>query len=95
MLTALDMFGRRWAMRIIWELRSGPLAAGDLHQRCDLMSTSVLYQRLSELSDAGLVEQDASGEYQLTRYGAGLAESLEPMSEWARNWHRAQQRRSR
>jgi DNA-binding HxlR family transcriptional regulator len=58
---ALDLFGRRWSLRVIWELREAPLGFRVLQQRCENMSSSVLSQRLSELVDAQLVEQTADG----------------------------------
>jgi DNA-binding HxlR family transcriptional regulator len=88
MTTALDLLGRRWAMRILWELRYGAVRATELQSRCDQMSTSVLYQRLRELADAGLIQQDESDAYLLTDLGLGLSESLNPIDDWARRWSR-------
>ena len=50
---ALDLLGRRWALRVLWELRDGPLSFRELRERCDQMSTSVLNQRLAELRMPG------------------------------------------
>ncbi len=50
LMAALDLLGRRWALRILWELTDGPRGARELRQRCDAMSPSVLYQRLAELT---------------------------------------------
>jgi len=86
LLAAMDLLGRRWALRILWELREGPVGARALRTRCDTMSSSVLYTRLEELTTAGLVEQDDSGEYRLTRIGAALGGALEPLDAWARRW---------
>lgn len=90
LLAAMDLLGRRWALRILWELRDGPVGARELRERCDRMSSSVLYTRLDELSTAGLVEQIQSGDYRLTRLGASLNGSLEPLDAWARRWARQQ-----
>src|SRR6185437_11521445 len=51
----LDLLGRRWALRIIWELRDEPFGFRALQARCDGMSPSVLSQRLLELQAAGIV----------------------------------------
>ena len=59
LMAALDLLGRRWALRILWELTDGPRGARELRQRCDAMSPSVLYQRLAELTEAQLISQDA------------------------------------
>ena len=89
LMAALDLLGRRWALRILWELRDGPLGARALRDRCDGMSSSVLYERLRELGAAGLVERDEAERYRLTRLGASLGAAIEPLDRWARGWARA------
>ena len=86
LMAALDLLGRRWALRILWELRSGPLGARELRVRCDEMSSSVLYQRLAELTEAGLVERDDADRYLLSPLGLQLGAAIEPLDEWARRW---------
>jgi len=85
-MAALDLLGRRWALRILWELRDGPLGARELRERCDRMSSSVLYQRLGELADSGLVEQDDADRYQLTPIGTALRTAIAPLDSWASTW---------
>jgi DNA-binding HxlR family transcriptional regulator len=84
-MALLDLLGRRWALRSIWELRNGPLLFRELQERCDGMSSSVLNQRLWELREAGIVEQ-AEGGYDLTDEGRKLIDAYGPMNEWARRW---------
>jgi len=88
LMAALDLLGRRWALRILWELTDGPRGARELRQRCDAMSPSVLYQRLAELTEAQLITQDASNRYQLTPLGQALATAIAPLDQWARTWAR-------
>lgn len=88
LMAALDLLGRRWSLRILWELRDGPLGARALQARCDRMSSSVLYARLRELTDAGLLRRDDNEDYTLTELGAGLGAALEPLDAWARSWSR-------
>ena len=88
LMAALDLFGRRWALRIIWELRDGPVGARDLQRRCDGMSSSVLYQRLNELQDARLIAKDDTGDYELTTIGGSLSGALAPLTEWANDWQK-------
>ncbi len=88
-MAALDLLGRRWCLRILWELRDEPLGFRALRERCDAMSTSVLRQRLVELLDAGLVEQDDEQRYRLTRLGVELGTALEPLLKWSQRWARA------
>ena len=93
MHAALELLGRRWALRVVWELRDGePLSYGELRARCDGMSTSVLRDRLVELLDAGLVAQAGDGTYALTRMGTSLATAVQPLEPWARRWQRTSRR---
>ena len=86
-MALLDLLGRRWALRVLWELRAGPASFRELRDRCDSMSPSVLNTRLRELREAGIVE-DASdaGGYTLTRRGRKLLAALAPLGAWARGW---------
>jgi len=86
LMAAMDLLGRRWALRILWELRDGPVGARALRDRCDGMSSSVLYDRLRELGDAALIEQTDADAYALTATGAALGRALKPLDEWAGSW---------
>src|SRR5437868_304640 len=73
-MALLDLLGRRWALRVLWELRSGPAPSfRELQSRCGGVSSSVLADRLTELREAGIVERAADG-YRLSARGAELAE---------------------
>ncbi|SFQ11881.1 MULTISPECIES: winged helix-turn-helix transcriptional regulator [Actinomadura] len=85
-MAALDLFGRRWTLRMIWELRDAPLGFRTLQQRCDDMSSSVLRQRLLELTDAGLVHKTPENLYALTDLGRDVHEALRPLSRWSDRW---------
>ncbi len=87
-MAAFDLLGRRWALRILWELRGGPVGARALRERCDTMSSSVLYERLDELTTAGLVTRSEDGSYALTDLGTSLGDALTPLDTWARAWAR-------
>ncbi|WP_433018754.1 winged helix-turn-helix transcriptional regulator [Kribbella sp. CA-294648] len=93
-MAAMDLFGRRWALRILWELRAGPLGARALLAQCDEMSSSVLYQRLRELTASGIIARSADG-YELTELGEALSHALRPLDEWAVTWAQAQGSRPR
>lgn len=85
-MAAFDLLGRRWALRILWELRDGSSGARALRSRCSGMSSSVLYERLRELSAAGLVEKAPSGDYTLTDAGRSLGAAIAPLDQWATSW---------
>lgn len=87
-MALLDLLGRRWALRVIWELREGPESFRGLRSRCDEVSPSVLNTRLRELRDAGILERRSDVGYALTPHGADLLRALEPISSWARAWER-------
>jgi DNA-binding HxlR family transcriptional regulator len=82
---ALELFHRRWMLRVIWELREGAWTFRALQARCGDLSPTVLNQRLAELRDAGLVETDAGG-YRLTPLGRDMIEAFAPLSKWAVRW---------
>jgi len=88
-MAALDLLGRRWTLRILWELRDGPLGFRELQSRCDSMSSSVLSDRLNDLRDAGLVARDQDDRHDLTDIGATLGTAIAPLDAWATRWARA------
>ena len=88
-MVLLDLMGRRWTMRIVWELRAEALGFRELQARCDRMSPSVLNQRLGELEHARIVARDADGAWQLTALGRELLRRFLPVIEWAEDWARS------
>jgi len=84
-MALLDLLGRRWALRVIWELRDEPLSFRALQQRCEGMSSSVLNQRLRELRAADVIEQGREG-YRLTGEGRRLLDAYPPLDAWAARW---------
>jgi DNA-binding HxlR family transcriptional regulator len=85
-MAALDLLGRRWALRILWELAAGPFGARELARRCEQVSPDVLYRRLRELTEAGLITQDEQLRYQLTTVGRSLWAAMEPLDAWSKAW---------
>ena len=84
-MALLDLLGRRWALRVIWELRDGPLSFREAQTRCGGISSSVLNDRLAELRAAGIVVAAAEG-YELTGEGRELLELYPPLDAWAERW---------
>jgi len=86
-MALLDLLGRRWALRVLWELREdGVESFRELQARCGNISSSVLNQRLRELRDAGIVASESPGGYQLTNEGRSLLQALAPVDAWAKAW---------
>jgi DNA-binding HxlR family transcriptional regulator len=87
-MAALDLLGRRWALRVLWELRDGALSFRALQERCGGVSPTVLNARLAELRDARLVEAREGEGYLLGASGSELLAALAPLHDWAERWAR-------
>src|SRR5215469_6478959 len=88
-MALLDLLGRRWALRIIWELRDDTAPTfRELAQRAGGVSSSVLTDRLRELSEAGIIARGADG-YALTPRGHDLLTRQAPLETWAADWQQA------
>ena len=84
-MVALDLLGRRAALRVLWELRGDvPLTFRAL-QDAAATNPALLNTRLKELREARLVEHGAGG-YQLTPDGRALLQAMQPLSDWAEAW---------
>jgi DNA-binding HxlR family transcriptional regulator len=84
-MALIDLIGRRWALRVVWELRESALTFRALQTACDGVSPSVLNERLSELREVALVETRDDG-YALTSLGSELIEALAPVQRWSTKW---------
>jgi DNA-binding HxlR family transcriptional regulator len=86
-MVLLDLLGRRWTLRIIWELREDrALTSRALRTACDEASPTILQTRLSELRQAGLVERMPASGYRLTGLGKELLENFLPLHRFAERW---------
>ncbi|MDA9417652.1 MULTISPECIES: winged helix-turn-helix transcriptional regulator [Bradyrhizobium] len=85
-MALLDLLGRRWSLRILWELRGEPLTSRALRTACDEASPTVLQARLTELREAGFVELGEGGGYGLTPLGRELCETFMPLHRFAERW---------
>ena len=82
---ALELFNRRWVLRVLWELRGEPMSFRALQSACGDLSPTVLNQRLAELREAALVEAGEAG-YALAPLGRELIVAFEPLTTWAVRW---------
>lgn len=90
-MALLELLGRRWALRVIWELRTERrLNFRDLRAACEI-SPSVLNTRVAELREAGIVAHGGDG-YALTEHGNDLLARLLPLHDWAEAWAKRTQR---
>jgi DNA-binding HxlR family transcriptional regulator len=84
-MAALDLIGRRWALRVVWELRDGPVRFRALQERLQPVSPTVLSARLRELREAGVAIDGDEG-LTLTAHGRALIRALTPLHRWAEAW---------
>jgi len=84
-MALLDLLGRRWCLRVIWELRGDALGFRPLRERCSDLSPTILNRRLAELRESGVVELTEEG-YTLTARGRDLLDLLLPLHNWAERW---------
>jgi DNA-binding HxlR family transcriptional regulator len=80
--TVLELLGRRWALRVVWELRRSTLTFTLLRRRTGI-SPSVLSARLGDLTGAGVLERDSGRRYRLSGSGRELARILYELNRWA------------
>lgn len=83
-MVALDLLGRRAALRVLWELRGEALTFRALQDAAGT-NPALLNTRLKELREARLVDHGDGG-YRLTPDGRALLEALRPLSDWAEAW---------
>jgi DNA-binding HxlR family transcriptional regulator len=88
-MVLLDLFGRRWSLRILWELRDRSMTSRALRAACDEASPTVLNERLKELREAGFIELVPANGYGLTALGRELQETLLPLHRFAERWGKA------
>jgi DNA-binding HxlR family transcriptional regulator len=86
-MVILDLLGRRWILRILWELhQNGSSSFRTLQRLCDDISPTVLNTRLKELRESGIVElRDGEG-YSITEQGIGLGSIILEIDTWAKIW---------
>jgi len=86
-MALLDLLGRRWTLRIAWELRDDrAMTSRALRSACDEASPTILQTRLTELREAGLVELVTGDGYRLTARGRELTETFLPLHRFAERW---------
>jgi DNA-binding HxlR family transcriptional regulator len=85
-MALLDLLGRRWTLRILWELREGTLTSRALREACDDASPTVLQARLTDLRQAGFVELVPASGYRLTETGEELLGTFLPLHKFAERW---------
>jgi DNA-binding HxlR family transcriptional regulator len=89
LVRAFEFLGRRWSGVVLGTLISGPAGYRELSRAIDGISDSVLADRLSALTAAGIVSRTVDEgpplavEYALTERGRALVPVLEALGRWA------------
>ena len=89
LVRAFDLLGKRWTGVLLGTLRGGPVGFRALARAVPGISDSVLSERLSELTEAGLVARTVgegppvSVTYTLAGAGRELVPALEQIGRWA------------
>src|SRR5215475_11816938 len=81
-MVLLDLLGRRWVLRLLWELRDEPRRFRDL-QAAIGASPTIINGRLGELRTAKLIELDRTAGYRLTALGRELLQLFLPLHLWS------------
>jgi DNA-binding HxlR family transcriptional regulator len=87
-MVLLDVLGKRWTLRIMWELRDGPLTFRNLQERCDDVSPTTLNNRLQELRKMAIIDHQEGG-YCYTALGTELGEQMIALDQWSARWAEA------
>ena len=91
-MRAFDLLGKRWTGVVLGTLSDGPRGFRALSRAVEGISDSVLSDRLSELSEAGIVARTVtegpplSVTYELTPAGRALLPALAQISRWAETY---------
>jgi DNA-binding HxlR family transcriptional regulator len=86
---AFEFLGKRWSGVVLGNLSTGPAGFSELSRAIGGISDSVLTERLSELTAAGLVTRTVcegpplAVSYALTARGEALIPALHQISVWA------------
>lgn len=84
-MVLLDLLGRRWVLRLVWELRTEPKRFRALQEAVGA-SPTIVNERLKELRAAKLVELDEGSGYRLTPLGRELLDLFLPLHGWSEKW---------
>ena len=86
---ACEIVGERWTPLVLRELMLGSTRFNEIHRGVPRMSPALLSRRLKTLEGAGIVERQRQGGhtgYALTEAGRALAQTIESLAAWSKQW---------
>ena len=84
-MVLLDLLGRRWTLRIVWELREEARRFREMQPALGA-SPPIINPRLAEVREAKLVALDPDSGYRLTALGEELLRLMLPLHVWSEKW---------
>jgi DNA-binding HxlR family transcriptional regulator len=86
-MALLDLLGRRWCLRILWELhQNGQSSFRVLQRLCGDISPTILNTRLTELRESGIIELRPGDGYIITDQGISLGRIINQLNAWSKSW---------
>lgn len=88
----LTLLGKKWTGLIIYTLQKGAVKFSEIEKFIPGLSARLLQERLKELEKEGIITKNIYNkdhviiEYSLTRKGAELAKTFEPLFKWSEKW---------
>ena len=82
----IDILGKKWVMRILWELNAGPCTFRELQGRCGDISPTIINTRIKDLCVAQFVLKTQDSGYALSEQGKELIELFNPLNSFADRW---------
>jgi DNA-binding HxlR family transcriptional regulator len=82
----IDILGKKWVLRILWELNEGSCTFRTLQSRCGDISPTIINTRIKDLCSAQLVNKSPESGYTLTQQGYELIELFYPINDFANRW---------
>jgi DNA-binding HxlR family transcriptional regulator len=85
-MALLDLLGRRWTLRVIWELREDRLTFRALQEACGGVRPTVLNQGLRERRERGGGAAGGAAGSGPTPLGRELVAHTLPLVAWSTRW---------
>jgi DNA-binding HxlR family transcriptional regulator len=82
----IDILGKKWVLRILWELNHSPCTFRELQSRCGDLSPTIINTRIKDLCEAQLVYKSPETGYTLSPAGNELVALFHPINAFAEHW---------